>query len=132
MDIETLIKEVLGAKYDGGSGYKWHVISGTEQQKQIETLIRLWASKQDSVIAKAEYERQIGTLQAKVFTYEELIKKSTFAPFIANGKPRTNFDRVTENIETLATFVAHRAPIQEFEEEKRQCMEWLQQEADYE
>lgn len=133
MDIEALIKKLFDAKHsDGDGGYSWHIISGSKDQDIIETIIRLWASKQESTITKAEYERQIGTLQAKVFAYEEVIKKSTFAPFIANGKPRTNFDRVTENIETLATFVAHRAPRQEFEEERRQCMEWLQQEVDYE
>lgn len=137
MDIEALIKKLFDAKHsDGDGGYSWHIISGSKDQDIIETIIRLWASKQESTITKAEYERQIGTLQAKVFAYEELIKKSTFSPFIATtnkgDKPRTNFDRVTENIETLATFVANRSPIQEFEEEKRQCMEWLQQEADYE
>ena len=74
--IQQLIKDIFAAQYNwssSGSHYKSDTIH-KDGRNQIESIIR------SSILDNRD--EQIGMLEAKVFTYEQIISKSNFAPMI--------------------------------------------------
>lgn len=76
--IRQLLNRLFDLKYrsEYGSGYNLPVIS-KEHQTMVESVIRKWAL--DS------HDSKVGTLEAKVFVYEQIISNSNFAPMIHSG-----------------------------------------------
>ena len=74
MDIEELLRDLFGATYkDSNDRYSYDVIS-QRHHKQIETVVRLWASRQNI----SDLNVKIAMLEAKVFAYEAIISNSNF------------------------------------------------------
>ena len=86
MTLDELLTQLKGLKYTCklfGESEQLNVIQPSEFY-QVENLIRQFALD--------NHDKQIGVLKAKVYTYEQVISKSTFAPLF-NFKEDTNNDK---------------------------------------
>jgi len=85
--IDKLLKKKVEVKsYDGGT-HKTDLVH-REGKNIFEAIIREYLlDNRDSELA---------TLKAKVFMYEEIIKKSNFAPMIENKIPEVPIDQTQE------------------------------------
>lgn len=74
MDIEELLRDLFGATYKNSNDrYSYDVIS-SRHKDQIETIVRLWASRQNI----SDLNVKIAMLEAKIFAYEAIISNSNF------------------------------------------------------
>ena len=74
--IRELLDRLFSLKYQ--SEYSSHmlpVISSTNKQ-EVSQVVRQWALE--------NHDNKVGTLEAKVFVYEQIIRNSNFAPMIQN------------------------------------------------
>lgn len=74
MTVDELLSQLKGLKYNCelfGKNEQLNVIQPSEFN-QVENLIRQFALD--------NHDEQLGVLKAKVYTYEQVIAKSTFAP----------------------------------------------------
>jgi len=76
MDIEELLKELFSATYKSDR-YNFHIISSSHEDR-IEAIVRLWASRQNSITKIEDLSVKIAMLEAKVFAYEAIISNSNF------------------------------------------------------
>lgn len=78
--INELLSRLFAMSYKRQSEYirDWECfVIEKEHREAVENVIRQWALE--------FHENRIGTLEAKVFTYEQIIKNSNFAPIVQNG-----------------------------------------------
>ena len=94
---EESIREVLDRLFcltykssSFGGGYMIPVIR-EEHRTEIEHIVRQWAID--------NHDSKVGTLEAKVFVYEQIISNSNFAPMIQNSTTRGGnfYDDKTES-----------------------------------
>lgn len=74
MDIEELLRDLFKATYRSESDRFDFEIIGDRHKAKIETVVRLWASRQNL----SNLNVKIATLEAKVFAYEAIISNSNF------------------------------------------------------
>lgn len=83
--VDDLLEELKSLEINkrcfDGSTYKCEVVSPSGFDL-VENLIRGFFLEQ--------YDSKIGEMQGKIFAYEEIIKKSNFAPFVDNSQLREN------------------------------------------
>lgn len=79
--LDYLVSNLMSLKYEdkgySGGTYQYDVIS-RKHRDMIKTAIVEWYNMNFG----AEYGRKIGELEAKVYTYEQIIANSNFAPMI--------------------------------------------------
>lgn len=93
---EESIRELLDRlfcltyKSSFSGGYALPVIR-EDHRTEIEHIVRQWAID--------NHDSKVGTLEAKVFAYEQIISNSNFAPMIQNSTTRGGnfFDDKTES-----------------------------------
>ncbi|EGC8431305.1 hypothetical protein H9185_001184 [Listeria monocytogenes] len=75
--IRELLSRLFAMSYTGKNeyigNYQYPVIS-KEHRTDVENVIRQWALE--------FHDNRTGTLEAKVFVYEQIIKNSNFAPML--------------------------------------------------
>lgn len=89
--IRELLDRLFGLTYRSGySNYDLPVI-GKDHRTEIEHIVRQWALD--------THDSKVGTLEAKVFAYEQIISNSNFAPMIQNSTTRGGnfYDDKTES-----------------------------------
>lgn len=89
MTLDDLLTQLKALKYNCkvfGETEQLNVIQSSEFY-QVENLIRQFALD--------NHDEQLGVLKAKVYTYEQVIAKSTFAPLF-NFKEDTNNDKINK------------------------------------
>lgn len=78
--IKELLSRLFAMSYKRQSEYirdfVCYVIE-KEHREAVENVIRQWALE--------FHDNRTGTLEAKVFVYEQIIKNSNFAPMLQNG-----------------------------------------------
>ena len=82
-NIQSLMSELKGLRYTSeaiGHSMELLVFTG-ESFPVVENTIRQWLL--------TNYEPVLAELKAKIFVYEEIIKKNTFAPLL-NGEDTTH------------------------------------------
>lgn len=83
--IQKLLKDLFNLKYNWNSLGNTYTSTTVAEggRAQLETVIRsfLLDNRDEKKIAM---ETKIAILEAKVFTYEQIIKNSNFAPMITN------------------------------------------------
>lgn len=90
-DIQCLLRSIFNIKYDwtsSGSRYTSDAIA-----KEARTLVEQ-SIRQFLLEKRDKYQ---GELEAKVFVYEEIIKKSNFAPMIENKNRDINQEEETNH-----------------------------------
>lgn len=85
MDIEDLLKRLFNLTYLSEGKFEYDIIADSKKPK-VEDEIRKWAKCQDAEKELLDKDQQIidmakelGVLQAKVYTYEQIIANSNFA-----------------------------------------------------
>ena len=89
MTLDDLLTQLKSLKYNCelfGKTEQLNVIQSSEFY-QVENLIRQFALD--------NHDKQLGVLEAKVYTYEQVIAKSTFAPLF-NFKEDNNNDNINK------------------------------------
>ena len=82
MDIENLIERLMKLTYrDKSNRYYFSVIS-EEHKDSVSNEIKSWADEQNMGQKMLDICRRLAELEAKVFTYESIIKNSNFAPIL--------------------------------------------------
>lgn len=75
--IRELLDRLFSLKYKSDYGsYMLPVIPKTHQQ-EVSQVVRQWALE--------NHDKKVGTLEAKLFVYEQIIRNSNFAPMIQNN-----------------------------------------------
>ena len=90
-NIRALLDRLFGLTYRScHSGYDLPVIAA-DNRVEVARIVRQWALD--------NHDNKIGTLEAKVFVYEQIISKSNFAPMIQTITTRAGdfFDEKTES-----------------------------------
>ena len=80
--IQTLLNRLWGLRYRSDTScYDFDVIS-FKHRDIIEATVRQWAVN--------THDAKIGTLEAKCFAYEQIIRNSNFAPILGfvEGEPK--------------------------------------------
>ena len=84
MDIDNLIERLMSLKYRSHkSDFEFNVISEEHRDKVIAEIMS-WYKNQNISNEIIEYKRKIAELEAKVYTYENIIANSNFAPILPN------------------------------------------------
>ena len=93
--IKELLSRLFNMQYES-KGYSIGNITlpviSKENQRDVENVVRQWALE--------FHDNRTGTLEAKVFVYEQIIKNSNFAPMIQNGN-NTRGGNIHDNPELL-------------------------------
>lgn len=80
--LDNLVSKLMSLKYEdkgySGGTYQYDVIS-KKHTDMVKTAIVEWYD----MYFGSEYARKIGELEAKVYTYEQIIANSNFAPMIS-------------------------------------------------
>lgn len=80
--IRELLDRLFGLIYKSNGfsgGYALPVIR-EDHRTEVEHIVRQWALD--------NHDSKVGTLEAKVFVYEQIISNSNFAPMIQNSTTR--------------------------------------------
>lgn len=80
--IQDLLSRLWSLKYRSkDSSYLFDVISHSNRNL-VEETVRMWANEM--------HDSKIGTLEAKCFAYEQIIRNSNFAPILGfkEGEPK--------------------------------------------
>lgn len=77
--IDALFKKKYTKTYNHTTDKYESLVIDEQARNMVEDLIRNHISD--------DREERIGVLEAKVFAYEQIISKSTFAPLLGNPKP---------------------------------------------
>lgn len=76
--IQELLSGIFSVKYkwrvDNSSSYHESFIISEDRRNVIEGIVRNWIND--------NHDSKQGELEAKVYAYEQMISKSTFAPFL--------------------------------------------------
>lgn len=89
MDIDNLIERLMKLTYRKSEyTYDFQVIS-ERHREAVSNEIRKWADEQNMVQKMLDNCRRMAELEAKVYTYESIIKNSNFAPILeSKGEER--------------------------------------------
>ena len=92
--IRELLDRLFGLTYRSDCGFSSYCdlpVIGEKHRTEIEHIVRQWALD--------AHDRRVGTLEAKVFAYEQIISNSNFAPMIQNSTTRVgnSYDDKTES-----------------------------------
>ena len=72
--IQGLLHKLFMLKYRSSYSNSMLDVISRDQQDRVEQVIRQWALEQN--------DARLAVLEAKCFTYEQIISKSNFAPMI--------------------------------------------------
>ena len=75
--IRELLDRLFGLTYRSEYGNYHLPVIGEHHRTEIEHIVRQWALD--------AHDSKVGTLEAKVFAYEQIISNSNFAPMIQNS-----------------------------------------------
>lgn len=75
--IRELLDRLFNLTYKGEYCFHPIPVIGEKHRTEIEHIVRQWALD--------NHDSKVGTLEAKVFAYEQIISNSNFAPMIQNS-----------------------------------------------
>lgn len=78
--IRELLDRLFSLTYRSDYGNYYLPVIGDHHRTEIEHIVRQWALD--------NHDSKVGTLEAKVFAYEQIISNSNFAPMIQNSTTR--------------------------------------------
>lgn len=82
MDIDNLIERLMNLTYKNkGDDFDYHLII-ERHRDLLSNEIKKWADEQNMGQEMLDNCRRMAELEAKVFTYESIIKNSNFAPIL--------------------------------------------------